>query len=81
MGNSTSAIRVLCWGNSFNSASDGVREIAFVDQHQKRDLILAAPFEQNPNPGSNRARAKHEMLDVSLRVGAVGGVILQRCHC
>jgi hypothetical protein len=41
--------------------------------------MSAAIFAQNPNPGSDRARANRDVLDVSPRIGSLG-VILQLCH-
>jgi hypothetical protein len=40
---------------------------------KNRDFIYAVLPPQRPNPGSDRARAKREIVDVSPRVGAVGG--------
>jgi hypothetical protein len=37
-----------------------------VDQNLKRDLTSAALFAQNPNPDSDQARPKREIVDVSL---------------
>jgi hypothetical protein len=51
----------------------GLRNRIFVDQNENRDLISAAFFAQNPNPGSDRAYAKRQICDVSCPVGAVGG--------
>jgi hypothetical protein len=50
-----------------------------VDQVPIRDMVSAALFEQNPNPVSDRARAKREMFDLFLAMVLLG-VILQRCH-
>jgi hypothetical protein len=40
----------------------------FVDHCLIRDLLSAALFEQNPNPGSDRAHAKHEILNLTQAV-------------
>jgi hypothetical protein len=45
----------------------------FVDQAENRDLFSAENRVQNPNPGSVRSRVKRDFVDVSPRVGAVGG--------
>jgi hypothetical protein len=44
-----------------------------VDQNENQDLISAANFARIPNPGSVSRRAGREIVDVSPRVGAVGG--------
>jgi hypothetical protein len=43
-------------------------------EQQDRDLISAGASEQNLNPGSNLARAKRDHFDLSLLVGAAGGM-------
>jgi hypothetical protein len=50
----------------------GLRHRSLVNQVEIRDLISAACFAQHPNPGSDRARAKCELFDVSLAADAVG---------
>jgi hypothetical protein len=49
------------------------RNRCFVDQNEKRDLISRALGAEIPNPGSVARRTKRDILDVSTRVGVVGG--------
>jgi hypothetical protein len=39
----------------------------------ERDMISAALFTQNPNPGAVRAYANREIVEASLPAGVVGG--------
>jgi hypothetical protein len=43
-----------------------------VDQHQIRDLMSAADFDQISNPGSVRSHAVHEIFDCWLHTPPMG---------
>ena len=49
------------------------RHRMFVDRNEKRDLISRAVGAQIPNPGFVSRHTQRDILDLSPRVGAVGG--------